>query len=78
MLFGVGNTPNRTRANLVLPLSTHRNRAELLRLAARLEHILLSLEDSKQRDVIHLPEYNDALTALFECVEFVMFNAEGP
>ncbi|KAF8161676.1 hypothetical protein B0H34DRAFT_796422 [Crassisporium funariophilum] len=45
------------------------NREEIQRLASRLEYILLSLEDSRQRDVLQTAEYTDALTVLYDLIE---------
>ncbi|KAF8162859.1 hypothetical protein B0H34DRAFT_794627 [Crassisporium funariophilum] len=45
------------------------NREEIHRLAGRLEYILLSLEDSRECDVLQAEEYNDALTVLFNLIE---------
>jgi hypothetical protein len=42
------------------------NREELSSLATRLQHILLSLEDSRTRNLIQSQEYTDALTAFYE------------
>jgi hypothetical protein len=44
------------------------NKDELMRVSRRLEHIILSVEDSRRRDVIREDEYNDALTAISESV----------
>ena len=42
------------------------NKNELLRLSRRVEHIVLTLHESKSRDIIRSDEYEDALSAIFE------------
>ena len=42
------------------------NKDELLRLSRRIEHIVITIDDSRNRDIIRSDEYNDALTAVFE------------
>jgi hypothetical protein len=49
------------------------NKNELMRVSRRLEHIILSVEDSRRRDVIREDEYNDALTAISESVNDLPF-----
>lgn len=44
------------------------NKTELLRLCNRISHVLLSLEDVKNRDIIRDTEYNDALAVISEFV----------
>lgn len=40
------------------------NKDELIRLSKRIEHIVNTIEESKERDVIRPDEYNDALTSI--------------
>ena len=42
------------------------NKDELIRLSRRIEHIVVTIDESKNRDIIRSDEYNDALTAIFE------------
>ena len=42
------------------------NKTELLRLSGRIEHVVLTLNESRTRDIIRSDEYNDALSAIFE------------
>ena len=42
------------------------NKDELLRLSRRIEHIVVTLDESRNRDIIRSDEYNDALSAIFE------------
>ena len=42
------------------------NKNELLRLSRRLEHIVVTLDESRSRDIIRSDEYDDALSAIFE------------
>ena len=44
------------------------NNDELLRISRRIEHIVLSIEESRDRNIIRSDEYNDALTTVFEYV----------
>ncbi|KAJ7352378.1 hypothetical protein DFH08DRAFT_858698 [Mycena albidolilacea] len=44
------------------------NKTELLRLSNRIRHVVLSLEDSRRRDVIRDTDYNDALTAISDVI----------
>ncbi|KDQ50850.1 hypothetical protein JAAARDRAFT_544555 [Jaapia argillacea MUCL 33604] len=45
------------------------NRTNLQRLSSRLEHILVTIEETKSRDAISSDDYNDAMTVLSELVE---------
>ncbi|KAH8806710.1 hypothetical protein DL96DRAFT_611863 [Flagelloscypha sp. PMI_526] len=45
------------------------NKEDLRRLSTRLEHVMLSLEESRRRDVLKPTEYEDALTAIAALVE---------
>ena len=42
------------------------NKDELLRLSRRIEHIVVTLDESRNRDIIRSDEYNDALSVIFE------------
>ena len=42
------------------------NKNELLRLSRRIEHIVVTLDESRSRDIIRSDEYNDALSVIFE------------
>ena len=42
------------------------NKDELLRLSRRIEHVVVTLDESRSRDIIRSDEYNDALSAIFE------------
>jgi hypothetical protein len=42
------------------------NKSELLRLSRRIEHVVVTLHESRSRDIIRSDEYNDALSAIFE------------
>ena len=44
------------------------NNDELVRVSQRIEHVVLSIEESRDCDVIRSEEYNDALTTIFEYV----------
>lgn len=44
------------------------NKSDLLRLSNRIRHVVSSLEDLRNRDVIRDTEYNDAMTVISECV----------
>ncbi len=45
-------------------IQINENQAEIRRVAARLEHIIVALEDSKRRQVNQPQEYADALVAI--------------
>lgn len=45
-------------------IQINENQAEIRRVAARLEHIIVALEDSKRRQVNEPQEYADALVAI--------------
>ena len=40
------------------------NKNELFRLSQRIEHIVVTLNDCRSRDIIRSDEYNDALSAI--------------
>ena len=42
------------------------NKNELLRLSRRIEHIVVTLDESRSRDIFRSDEYNDAVSAIFE------------
>ncbi|KAF7330258.1 hypothetical protein MVEN_02463500 [Mycena venus] len=44
------------------------NKTELLRLSNRIQHIVLSLEDFRRRDVIREMDYNDAMTVISDII----------
>ena len=50
------------------------NNHELVRVSRRIEHVVLSIEESRDCDVIRSEEYNDALTTIFEYVALISRN----
>ena len=56
------------KCNLTSTVSTKvkDNKSELLRLSRRIEHIVVTLDESRSRDIIRSDEYNDVLSAIFE------------
>ena len=61
--FGLISSYFNYRANQVKD-----NKDELIRLSRRIEHIVITIEESKNRDVIRPGEYNDALTTISKSV----------
>ena len=41
------------------------NKDELIRLSRRIEHIVVTLDEGRSRDIIRSDEYNDALSPVF-------------
>jgi len=50
-------------------LQVNDSQEDLLRLTRKLEHITLSIENSRRRDIIHEDEYNNALTTVSKYFE---------
>jgi len=53
---------------LLLWIKVKDNNHELIRVSRRIEHVVLSIEESRDCNIIRSDEYNDALTTIFEYV----------